>query len=273
MKKNFNNSFSKRAKSYDSQSFVQEDVNERLLNRLNLIKHKKNFTLEVGSGTGNLSEKLKQKYPSMNLISMDLSYEMSKIHKYKNVSSKCVTAKAEYPPFKEEIFDTIISSLTLHWCDIDIELFKKYYNLLKADGLFLFSVAGPDTFKEFRKCPKEIYNKLRFNSFIDMHHYGDYLLNSNFKDPVVDNEQITLEFSSFDKLLRSLRLTGTNIILPNSNEAISKSEYKTIESSLYNKDSNSYELTYEIIFGYALKDAKTLDKTSKLIEIKDLKKD
>ena len=26
-----------------------------------------------------------------------------------------------------------------------------------------------------------------------MHHYGDFLLNVNFKDPVVDNEQITLD--------------------------------------------------------------------------------
>ena len=273
MKNNSNNSFSKRASSYDSQSYVQEDVNRRLLERLNLIKHNSLDTLEIGSGTGRLSEDLKQKYPSINLISMDLSHEMSMIHKHKNTKAKCITAKAEHPPFKEESFDTILTSLTLHWCEIDIILFKKYNELLKPGGLFLFSVAGPDTFKEFRKCPREIYNKLRFNSFIDMHHYGDYLLNSNFKDPVVDNEQITLEFSTFDKLLKSLRLTGTNIISSNNNPTISRPEYQAIKTSLYNEDVNAYELTYEIIFGYALKHPKTLDKTSKLIELKEVKKD
>ncbi len=273
MNKKINNSFSKRASSYDSQSFVQQDVNNRLLNRLNFIKHHKKDILEIGSGTGCLSQNLIKSYPGINLISMDLSYEMSLIHKDKNLHAKCVTGKAEYPPFKNEVFDTILSSLTLHWCEIDDSIFKKYYSLLKPGGLFLFSVAGPDTFKEFRECPKEIYNKLRFNSFIDMHHYGDYLLNSNFKDPVVDNEQITLEFSTFDKLLKSLRLTGTNIISSNQNQTISKSEYKTIKSSLYNKKTNAYELTYEVIFGYALKHHKTPDKTSKLIEIKEVKKD
>ena len=204
---------------------------------------------------------------------MDLSHEMSIIHKNKNSTAKCITAKAECPPFKDEVFDTILSSLTLHWCDMDDSIFQKYHSLLKPNGLFLFSVAGPDTFKEFRKCPTEIYNKLRFNSFVDMHHYGDYLLNSNFKDPVVDNEHITLEFSTFDKLLKSLRLTGTNIISSNRNQTISKSEYKIIKSRLYNERINAYELSYEIIFGYALKQPKTLDKTGKFVEIKELKKD
>ena len=273
MNNKISNSFSKRASSYDSQSFVQEDVNKRLLDRLNIIKHIKEDILEVGSGTGCLSQNLKQNYPSINLISMDLSHEMSLVHKNKNIHAKCITAEAEHPPFKDEVFDTILSSLTLHWCKTDESLFLKYHSLLKPGGLFLFSVAGPDTFREFRKCPKEIYNKLRFNSFVDMHHYGDYLLNSNFKDPVVDNEKITLEFSTFDKLLKSLRLTGTNIIESNQNRTISKSEYKTIKSSLYNERINAYELTYEIIFGYALKYPKTFDKPGKFVEIKEVKKD
>jgi hypothetical protein len=46
-----------------------------------------------------------------------------------------------------------------------------------------------------------------------------------------------------------------------------------IGQSLYNKESNSFELTYEIIFGYALKHRKTLDKSGKFIQIKEVKKE
>ena len=106
-----------------------------------------------------------------------------------------------------------------------------------------------------------------------MHHYGDFLLNVNFKDPVVDNEQITLEFSSFDHLLKSIRYTGTNITDKSNKAQITKSEYNTIKSCLYNNESESFELTYDIIFGYALKPAKTLDKSGKLIKIKEIKKE
>ena len=50
------NSFSKRAVTYDSQSFIQKEVNNRLLERLGLIKHSKSSILDIGSGTGKLTQ-------------------------------------------------------------------------------------------------------------------------------------------------------------------------------------------------------------------------
>tara|TARA_B100001063_G_scaffold211140_1_gene209251 strand:- start:916 stop:1737 length:822 start_codon:yes stop_codon:yes gene_type:complete len=273
MTSNIIKSFSNKAHTYDAQSFVQKDVNKRLLSRLDLVKHTKKDILEIGSGTGSLSNDIQNKYERVKVVSLDLSYGMSKIHKSKNPDAMCLTATGENPPFKAQAFDTILSSLTLHWCNVDSDLFSRYLNLLKPEGLLLYTVAGPDTFKEFKNCPQEIYNKLRFNRFLDMHHYGDFMLSANFKDPVVDNELITLEFSSLELLLKSLRFTGTNITSNSQSQHITKSEYNIIEQSLYNEQSNSFELTYEIIFGYALKHPKTFDKSGKLIEIKEVKKD
>ena len=266
------NPFSNKASSYDKHSFIQKEVNNRLLSRLDLIKHDKLNVLEIGSGTGYLSQDLQQKHPYVNIISMDLSYEMALVHKIKNDNAKCVVGNAENPPFQLSTFDTLLSSLTLHWCNIDPNLFDKFSNLLTPNGLLLFSVAGPDTFKEFKKCPPDIYEKLRFNEYLDMHHYGDFLLQSDFRDPVMDNEQITIEFSKFSQLLDSIRLTGTNITDSTNRAHITKAEYNIIKSCLYNDASNSFELTYDIIFGYALKPAKTLDKSGKFIKIKEIKK-
>jgi malonyl-CoA O-methyltransferase len=273
MNKKIIESFSNRAYSYDDYSFIQKNVNERLLNRLNLIKHDKKNILEIGSGTGDLSQTLLDKYPELNIVSIDLSHEMIMAHKDKNPSAICIQTKGETPPFKNESFDTILSSLTLHWCDLNENVFKRYSNLLKPNGLLLFSAAGPDTFREFKKCPETIYKKLRFNNFIDMHHYGDFMLNANLKDPVVDSEFITLEFTSLKQLLNSLRLTGTNVTNIDQTQYINRREYRIIADSLYNGTSDSFELTYEIIFGYALKEAKTLDKSGKLIPIKEVKKE
>ena len=47
MTSNIIKSFSDKAYSYDSQSFVQKDVNKRLLNRLDLIMHAKKDILET----------------------------------------------------------------------------------------------------------------------------------------------------------------------------------------------------------------------------------
>jgi ubiquinone/menaquinone biosynthesis C-methylase UbiE len=102
--------FSHKAYSYDSQSFVQQDVNKRLLSRLDLIKHTRKDILEIGSGTGALSNEIQKKYPKAKIVSLDLSYGMSKIHKSKNRNAVCITAIGENPPFKKESFDTILSS-------------------------------------------------------------------------------------------------------------------------------------------------------------------
>ena len=93
------NSFSKRANTYDEQSFIQQDVNKRLLNRLRLIKHSQSNVLEIGSGTGKLSCDILNEYPAVNLISMDLSLEMLKKHKLKNPETNCLVGNAENPPF------------------------------------------------------------------------------------------------------------------------------------------------------------------------------
>lgn len=267
------NSFSKRANTYDEQSFIQQDVNKRLLNRLRLIKHSQSNVLEIGSGTGKLSCDILNDYPSVNLISMDLSLEMLKKHKLKNPETNCLVGNAENPPFNYLSFDTILSSLTLHWCNISSDIFFRFYNLLKPNGLLLFSVAGPDTFKEFRKLSNNISQKLRFHPLMDMHYYGDFLLEAHFKDPVVDSEKIVVEFETFDELLKSIRHTGTNITSSLGSQYYGKTEYKALKDSMFNASSNSYELTYEIIYGYALKPDKTIDKSGNLIQIKEVKKE
>ncbi len=267
------NSFSRRAQTYDSQSFIQTEVTKRLLKRLELIKHDKCDILDIGSGTGKLSLDIKKKYSSVNITCMDISYEMHQVHRQKEPKAKCIVGSAERLPFEQSSFDTILSSLTLHWCSVNSDLFKKISSLLMPHGLFLFSVVGPDTLKEFRKCPSEIYSKLRFNSYIDMHHYGDLMLAADFKDPVVDNEKITIEFSSFEQLLKSLRFSGTNLTSPSNKSYITKSEYLKIKECLYNESSKTFDITYDIIFGYALKPNKTLNKSGKFIEIKELKKE
>ena len=56
----------------------------------------------------------------------------------KNHNARCIAGNAENPPFKLSSFDTILSSLTLHWCTIDSNLFLNFSNLLKPSGLLLF---------------------------------------------------------------------------------------------------------------------------------------
>lgn len=274
MKSKLIESFKNKAFTYDEYSYLQREVNSRLSSRLSLIKHSPEYILDIGSGTGELSLSLHNKFPNAHIYSSDICIEMLEIHKNKKDQSFKIVADAEALPFREDSFDTVLSSLTFHWCKIDEYFFSNFLKILKPGGLLLFSAAGPNTLREFRECSFDISSKLELNHFLDMHHYGDYLLKSAFDDPVVDSETIIVQFSSFNSLMDSLRKTGTNFCMSShKRNFISKTEYKDIKSSTYNSDKNCYELTFEIIFGYAIKLPKNPIKPGNLIEIKEVKKE
>ncbi len=74
------------------------------------IRVKGKSVLEVGCGTGIISEKLQR---ASRLVCLDLSEEMIKIAKRKGVRGKFVISNAEELPFKDKEFDIVISVTVL----------------------------------------------------------------------------------------------------------------------------------------------------------------
>ena len=59
-------------------------------------------------------------------------------------------ADEEYLPFKENCFDLVVSSLSLHWVNNLQSCLSQIKYCLKEDGVFIGSVFGGDTLKELR---------------------------------------------------------------------------------------------------------------------------
>lgn len=136
-------------------------------------------------------------------------------------------AQADIVFQKDHSVDLIFSNLMLPW-SLDFQAqFKKWIQLLRPNGLLLFSTLGPDTLKELP------YHSL---GLIDMHHLGDELIHSNFIDPVLDVENITMIYTDFLKL--NQELLKTNII-------------ETELPQLPRNEHNRYDLTYEVIYAHA----------------------
>ena len=68
--------FNHAAVSYDEAAVLQKQVAAHMDERLNLITLKPKTILDVGSGTGLLTEKLADRYPNAKLIGLDLSANM-----------------------------------------------------------------------------------------------------------------------------------------------------------------------------------------------------
>jgi len=248
------NSFSIKSSTYDKYSIVQKEVTKRLLERIKLLKIKPSNVLDIGSGTGHLMQKMFSNFSDSNLVCLDISKEMLKVSKEKNTKFNLICGDAEELPLKEESFDLIMTSFTLQWCNDLKKIFSDIKKLLTKNGVFIFSTVGPDTLFELRESFERIDNFQHINNFKDMHLYGDLLISLDYVDPVLDVERIVIQYESFTELLKSLKCTGSNIVLSKKDNTLSQSEIINLEKEYtkFKKD-NFYPATYEVIYGIAWK--------------------
>lgn len=99
--------------------------------------------LELGSGTGNLTELILEKFPDAEITVVDISEKILEECKARFRSSTSI--KYDQSDFKEidfipESFDLVLSSIAIHHIeDADKQiLFKKIYSYLKPKGIFTY---------------------------------------------------------------------------------------------------------------------------------------
>jgi malonyl-CoA O-methyltransferase len=89
-------------------------------------------------------------------------------------------------------------------------LFARWHGLLAVDGFVMFSALGPGTLKELRAVYADLGWGPPAADFVDMHDYGDMLLQAGFADPVMDQETIALRWDGAEALIAELRSLGGN---------------------------------------------------------------
>ncbi|MBT3697920.1 MAG: malonyl-ACP O-methyltransferase BioC [Gammaproteobacteria bacterium] len=257
-KKRIQHAFNIKAISYDEYSIVQREVGRRIIERLDLLKFKPLNILDLGSGTGYLAELLSSKFPSSSITCLDLAENMLLECREKNSTFNLVVSDIESLPFKPSSFDLIVSSFTLHWCEEVEKIFYDVRKSLCSDGIFMFTTVGPNTLQELQKAYKHIDLEQHINSFTDMHLYGDSLLKCGFDDPVMDSEEITIEYPTFKEVLNSLKKTGANTVIGQEPKYLSKKSYMSLSQAYpKNKDNGHFPVTYEMIYGMSWNRSKT----------------
>ncbi len=271
-KKRIRKSFDNSSDLYDENSLIQQEVANRLIDRLKYLKFKPLNILDIGSGTGYLAKKLQLFFPEAKLFCLDLSENMSVVCKSKNKDMYVICGDAEFMPLINSSFDLVISSFTFHWCKNIKKIFSDVRNILKENGIFIFSTVGPDTLIELKNTFKKIDNHQHVNNFSDMHTFGDLLLSVNFSDPVMDVDRITVKYKTLNELLKSLKNTGSNIVMTDERKFLGHGIISKIRG-LYQQNigNNVFPATYEIIYAIAWKNLpKNFDVDEKVIQIKKI---
>ena len=98
-----------------------------------------------------------------------------------------------------QIFDLVISNLSLHWLNDFPGTLSQVFRILKPDGLFLASFLGEQTLFElqqsFYQAEIEVEGGVspRISPFIRLKDAGNLLVRAGFALPVADAEKIIVE--------------------------------------------------------------------------------
>jgi malonyl-CoA O-methyltransferase len=156
--------FNRHAHEYDQFANVQIHMADRLFTLLEANKSPMAARiLEIGSGTGLLTRKLRSLYPEAELIVNDLSESMLETLRIKlgtdtermefvlgDAEGAEVIAQLSEKAARAGKFDMIISSATFQWFNQPAATIDQYLRLLNKGGTFAFATFGPQTFYELR---------------------------------------------------------------------------------------------------------------------------
>jgi SAM-dependent methyltransferase len=182
--------------------YVSADLNERLL----LCKlPSKVIMLEFGGRDKGVAN-------SINLdliVNADTSAKMLQSFKSKDV----VRCQEDSLPFDRRTFDVAVSNLHMHWAnDIPLVL-KNFYQVLKDNGVFIVSMFGGRSLKDLRDVFLEVETqdnsvKYHVSPMVKLESLSLLMQKAGFKDVIVDSYALSLEFSNFEAMLKSLKDMG-----------------------------------------------------------------
>lgn len=183
--------FEKEANSYDESISniipFYNNMIEALINAIPFNNDDEIAILDLGCGTGNISELLINKFPNSHCTCLDLAENMieitkNKLKSYENM--KFLVGDFSDFDFNQE-YDVIVSSLAIHHIKENkekIKLFQKIFNSLKKEGVFYNAdvVSTSSNYLKQLNLDKWIefmrknYSKDVYSHWINNHKEGDY---------------------------------------------------------------------------------------------------
>ncbi len=256
-KKAVKKSFNRSAQKYDQSAILQAEILSRLIERLQYIKLKPTLIVDLGCGTGQAIKKLRKHYKKANVLALDMAEKMLFCAKsqYGLLDKKwLVNADMEQLPLQDSCVDLLFSSLALQWSNDLEQTFKEFRRVGRSGGLLMFTTFGVNTLKELRASFAQIDPAPRVHQFMDMHDVGDLMLSAGLSQPVMDMEEITMEYEKFSDLMADLKLIGATNAEKNRHRGLMTPAKldrlrKAYEQIAYSN--NKYQATYEVVYGHA----------------------
>jgi len=208
---------------FSSQSFIKNEITQRLLDKLSFIKLDPTLIFLEGFDS-NGREGMRQLYPNARLTN-DLAHE--------------------------EQYDLILSNCKIHQAANLTKILRDWHRCLKPEGVVVFTSFGSGTLQEIKKAWQLSDGMPHINQMIDMHDMGDLLVKEQFKNSVMDAETLSLQYNNFETLWQDIRQLNEPLSDTKMRKTLTgKNRWQSFCSNL---NSKGLALSYEIFYGYGYK--------------------
>ena len=227
--------FAKNLDTYNDNAKIQKKMAERLLSFLD----KKDFNdiLEIGCGTGFLTQLVNEKFSFKTYTANDIVESCEKYVKEINPKINFIPADIEKAvENSDKKYDLIISNAVFQWVENLESFIKLLVSKLNDGGVLLFSTFGPENFRE-----------VNFVLGKTLPYYSANELQEIIKGykSVVEQEMHVMAFKTPKDILKHIKSTGVNAL-----EMVSwtKTDMQKFENGYNNFCSGIPTLTYHPIY-------------------------
>jgi malonyl-CoA O-methyltransferase len=251
--------------------FLRREIAARMFDRLSLVKTAPQRVLDAGCGIGADLAQLQKHYPAAQVLGLDavpamLAVAAGGTQAPRSFLSRLLPAKAGIDlvagdfgqlPLGPNSVDLVWSNLALHWHSQPDRVFQEWRRVLRVDGLLMFSNFGPDTFIELRSAFASMDETPHTLPFVDMHDFGDQLVEAGFTTPVMDMEKITVTYDTVEALLADVRAFGGNPLATRRRGLVGRAAWQRMRDALEGgrRSDGKLGLTFEVIYGHAFRPA------------------
>lgn len=255
--------FAHAATGYATHAVLQQEMQRRLLERLDYIRLQPRRVLDLGCGPNGAFRPLRERYGRIDIVSLDSAWAMTRQvrqqrHWWQRPLALC--ADMQQLPLVEYSIDLAFSVAALQWAEDLDSVFAELRRVIAPEGLCLFATFGPDTLRELRQVMGQADQMLgrgvstHVNRFIDMHDIGDALVRAGFADPVMDQESLTVTYPDLKSLLGDLRGIGVRNTLAGRSRGLTGRHYWQQVEALYRQQfahDGLLPTTWEVVYGHA----------------------
>jgi malonyl-CoA O-methyltransferase len=256
--------------------FLYGEIARRMDERLRLVRLEPTQLLDAGCGAGAQIPILYARYPNARFIGQDhnaglLTLAQQAAHNiYPHGWRTWVRRLRGEPPatswiqqdlaqtgLDPESLDLVWSNLALHWHPAPHEVLQEWGRIIRPNGLVFFSCFGPATMQELRQALSTAGLTTTTPNFVDMHDFGDLLIEKGFADPVMDQEVLTLTYATPEKLLHDVKSLGGNPALGRKATLTTRQWRQRLLDALeqQRRPDGRIHLTIEVAYGHAWRSA------------------